>query len=40
MESRAAVFASKNGPEITHLLLIVDQLGHIFSEGGHSATWQ
>ena len=31
---------AQNGPEITHLFLIVDHLGHIFSEGGHCETRQ
>ena len=26
------MFASKNGPDISHLFLIVDHLGHIFSQ--------
>ena len=33
------MFAYTNSPEISHLVLIVDHLGHMFSEGEHSETF-
>ena len=40
LSRRQGVFASKNGPDISHLFMIVAHLGHILSEGGHSGTRQ